>query len=89
MAKKLNSVMNSGRHAQNAPTSTVHRPVGSGDSGGKIGNFEPKFKSNLVNSSAPITGMIPNTAAAGNPIGASGSGKTDKKVAGIQKFYGR
>lgn len=91
---KLNAVMNSGRRAAGTPLSTVHKPVGSGDSGGGIFNLEPKnIKSNSLKaaSPAPIAGMIPNTQAVGHlgGIGPAGSGKVNKKVAGIAKFYGR
>lgn len=62
------------------------------DSGGGTLNFEPaNFQSNSLKaaSGAPITGMIPNTVAAGAPINVPGGGKVDKRVAGIAKFYGR
>lgn len=84
---------NVGRRAMGTPLSTVHKPVGSGDSGGKIFNpvQKPKSNSPAAASAAPTTGMIPNTQAVGHMggIGPAGSGKVNKKVAGIQKFYGR
>lgn len=96
-----NVTMNSGRRAQGSPIAkNTHKPTSLGttrmnqaqDSGGGTLNFEPaNFQSNSLKaaSKAPIVGQIPGTVAAGNPIGAPGSGKVDKKVAGIQKFYGR
>lgn len=103
MAKGIpgpNVTMNSGRRAVGSPIAKSGvKPSSLGttrmnqapDGGGGNTNFDRNIKSNSLKtaSKAPITGMIPGTVAAGNPIGAPGSGKVDKKVAGVQKFYGR
>jgi len=90
---------NVGRRFMNAPTSTVHKPVGSGDSGGKIFNPVQKPKSNVVNANVPVAGPSAgrmqegypgmNVAAVNTPVNAPGGGKVTKKVAGVAKFYGR
>lgn len=78
-----------------APTSLgTTRQNQTRDSGGGILNLEPnQMLSNTPRAASPFskTGPIPNTQAVGHlqGIGGTGSGKVDKKVAGIQKFYGR
>ena len=68
------------------------------DSGGKIFNPVQKPKSNITGQNMAVTGGQPpagypgmNVQAVGHPQGINGlgAGKTDKRVAGIQKFYGK
>ena len=82
----MNKTMESGRHAKGAnPAPGAKKVFSSGDSGGKIMNPVQKPKSNSL-AAASTPPFVPNTSAAGT----SGSvARTNKKVAGIQKFYGK
>ena len=77
---------NVGRHAAGTnPAPGAKQVFRSGDSGGKIMNPVQKPKSNSL-AAASTPPFVPNTA----PTGTSSSvGRTNKKVAGVQKFYGK
>jgi len=82
---------NVGRHAMGSPIAKsgfTPPKQGAKDSGGKIFNPDQKPKSGSL-AAASAAPAVPNTAPVANPLGAPGSGVTNKKVAGIAKFYGK
>ena len=75
-----------GRHFKGAnPAPGAKQIFSSGDSGGKIFNPVQKPKSNSL-AAASTPPFVPNPTAAGTSPTVA---RTNKKVAGIQKFYGK
>lgn len=93
MAKARNT--DQGRHFAGVdPAPGSKKVFSSGDSGGKIFNPVQKPKSNITSQNVPVTGGAqPGNSYPGMNVAAAGTsptvGKTDKRVAGIQKFYGK
>lgn len=80
----MNNTTEAGRHSKSGPFAPGAKKVfASGDSGGKIFNPVQKPQSGLKRSTPPF---VPSTAAVST---GSNVARTNKKVAGIQKFYGK